>query len=132
MKLVRALVICMFVGAGCASSYDLRKGERSPFGAGVAVRPVKPGLFAINVQMSAMPAPDHAGAIAQWRQLASEACLGRTFEEASIQPGVTELTGPLFGLVPYKVATRYGYAICEGAQLTRSELDGLRGGEYYE
>jgi hypothetical protein len=133
VKLKPAVCIAttLFIAA-CASNYDLRKGERSPWGAGIAVRPVKSGLFAINVQMTAMPVSNTAGAVKQWRELALKACGGRSFEEASIQIGSTDFTQPFLGVIPYKVATQYGYAICEDAQLTTEETTALRNGNYSE
>ncbi|MEO8023537.1 hypothetical protein [Polaromonas sp.] len=117
------LLLAMCVS--CASSYDLAKGERSPLGAGVAVRPIKPGLFAINVQTNALPIANHSGAAALWKELASKACRGTSFEEAQIKSGEFALTGPA-----YMVATRYGYAVCWDADLDAADRAAFRRGEF--
>jgi hypothetical protein len=64
--------------------------------------------------------------------LASKACGSQAFEETAVQVGESDLTGPFLGLVPYKIATRYGYAICPNAQLSPAELIALRRGDYFE
>jgi hypothetical protein len=113
--------ILSVVLAGCASSYNLAAGERSPWGGGIATRMVRPGLYYVKVQTNPNLIPNYASAQSIWNEQAALICKGVAYRET-----MTNSYDYKYDFMPgFKSVSRSGYCICADHQLSEQELTAL-------
>ncbi len=111
-KKLACFLVVPFLVSSCASTHDFSSDGHSTFGGGYKVTEIQRGTYRIVAKTNVTPWTNFETARKMWHDQAKRACGEAEYMEQDINEYSYENSPRFFGVVPYVVSAREGYAVC--------------------
>jgi hypothetical protein len=117
MRLFHMAVAAMAL-SGCVSSHNLATDGRNPLGGGYLELKIDEGVYRIFVKTNWSPWVNTSAARSSWQSRARGLCGSDKFRELEIRESSFDQMPPGAAALRYIVTTRFGYVVCDSANLS--------------